>query len=382
MEINKKTEEFIQKAKDKHGDYYDYSQVVYVNSHTDVKIICPKHGLYFQRPNNHLYGYGCKLCINDPYYTQDIFMQKAKDVHGDRYDYSKVKFKSLEDDVRIICKVHNISPFKIKAKHHLLGKGCPQCGDDSEEAADFKKKSREIHGNVKYNYDSVVYANNNTEVKIKCPKHGFFNQTPHNHLSGRGCPQCKGEFKHKKIDDFGWQVNVNDQAQMNYLIERFVETAYKIHGDIYDLTRFEWNGFHENIKVVCPIDGEFLITPYEFLVEKKGCPECFKQTGKYPIGRGSDYYVDDKWSDGYRRRGDKNQEPIGEEKCLTCTDRWKDEKACDRCDVPERNRYFQTKSRYKDNVLCDDGYYRSKDPQAVKDNSPWTFDPEIHKMVD
>lgn len=56
------TEEFITKARAVHGDKYDYSKAEYINNHKKVCIICPAHGEFWQKPNNHLNGHGCSSC--------------------------------------------------------------------------------------------------------------------------------------------------------------------------------------------------------------------------------------------------------------------------------------------------------------------------------
>ena len=53
---------FIERAKAVHGDKYDYSKVEYINMHHKVLIICPVHGLFEQLPQPHLKGQGCPEC--------------------------------------------------------------------------------------------------------------------------------------------------------------------------------------------------------------------------------------------------------------------------------------------------------------------------------
>ena len=85
-------ENFIDKSKAIHGDKYDYSKVVYINNRTKVCIICPKHGEFWQSPSNHLIGRGCPLCKNEhlsniKLKNTEQFIEEAKSVHGDKYDY-------------------------------------------------------------------------------------------------------------------------------------------------------------------------------------------------------------------------------------------------------------------------------------------------------
>lgn len=118
-------EQFIKKAREKHGDFYDYSKVNYVNTNTKVAIICPIHGVFYQTPHNHLKGRNCPKCSGHVRNNTKSFIEKARKVHGDKYDYSKVKFTRNKDKVCIICPKHGA--FWQEANSHLQGHGCPAC---------------------------------------------------------------------------------------------------------------------------------------------------------------------------------------------------------------------------------------------------------------
>ena len=120
------TEEFINKARAVHGDRYDYSKVEYVDNKTEVCIICPEHGEFWQKPKNHLSGYGCPICSGRKKMRTIDFIKRAKQVHGDKYDYSKADYKGNSEEVCIICPEHG--EFWQRAGNHLKGFGCKQCG--------------------------------------------------------------------------------------------------------------------------------------------------------------------------------------------------------------------------------------------------------------
>jgi len=95
MNLKSTTEEFIEKAKKINGDKYDYSKVDYNNSKEKVTIICKIHGDFFQTPSGHLKGDGCKKCATETTAEKNKsntfdFIEKAKKIHGDKYDYSMV----------------------------------------------------------------------------------------------------------------------------------------------------------------------------------------------------------------------------------------------------------------------------------------------------
>jgi hypothetical protein len=125
-------DEFIEKAKEVHGDIYDYSKVTYVNARKKVCIICPKHGEFWQTPDAHLRGVKCPKCAHRSYkYTTEEFIKIAKEIHGDKYDYSKVVYKGRKIPVCIICPKHG--EFWQKPSDHFRGHGCPICNESCLE---------------------------------------------------------------------------------------------------------------------------------------------------------------------------------------------------------------------------------------------------------
>ena len=119
------TEEFIEKARKIHGDKYDYSKVDYKNNKTKITIICSKHGEFQQTPSDHLFGAGCPKCPKNRGLSAEEFLKKAREVHGDKYDYSKVEYNCKSTVVCIICPKHG--EFFKTPKRFLSGPGCDKC---------------------------------------------------------------------------------------------------------------------------------------------------------------------------------------------------------------------------------------------------------------
>lgn len=281
------TQIFIERAKQIHGDKYDYSFVNYINSSTKVQIICPEHGVFEQLPSDHLVGKGCQKCarkvvgnklkgkkralpqskINE---LRDEFIKNARLKHGDKYDYSKVEYVNNKTPVIIICPIHG--EFEQRPNTHLNGKdgkgsGCPKCAKVSVSKMQIsKRKTTEqfieeaniIHEN-KYDYSKTIYKTAKTKVIIICPIHGDFEQTPNAHLNGQGCPKC---------------------ANKNVTTEEFIEKARKIHGDKYDYSKVNYVNSHEKICVICSKHGEFYIRPCDHLHQNQGCPVCSESKGE------------------------------------------------------------------------------------------------------
>ena len=158
LEKKLKNETFIEKARKVHGDKYDYSKVDYINNRTPVIIICPKHGEFKQIPKTHLKGHGCRKCtlewLSKRYISnKDEFIKKARKVHGDKYDYSKVEYNGDKKEVCIICPEHG--EFWQTPNSHLRGHGCYECGREKNSKSKFLntdtfiQKAKEIHGKMK-----------------------------------------------------------------------------------------------------------------------------------------------------------------------------------------------------------------------------------------
>lgn len=122
---------FVEAAILIHDNKYDYSKVDYVNSHSKIKIICPNHGEFEQVPSSHLNGNGCVKCSGEKKTilqsgNKDNFIQKAKLIHGDKYDYSNVNYEKSYIKIKINCPEHG--EFEQIPNSHLKGRGCPTCG--------------------------------------------------------------------------------------------------------------------------------------------------------------------------------------------------------------------------------------------------------------
>jgi len=215
-------EDFIKKAHFKHNYKYNYDKVIYKNSKTKVVITCPIHGDFPQQPGMHVYGQGCYLCSRESLKdTKETFVCKAKSKHGDKYNYDNVIYKDCRTDVSIKCNVKLHDPFLSTPTNHLQGTGCPDCGKESSKilkrsnTEEFILKAKEIHKDL-YEYDLVNYSSAKTEVQIKCKTHGYFLQTPATHLKGSGCTKCSIEHQTKSLEQFKLDAKVKHRDLYNY----------------------------------------------------------------------------------------------------------------------------------------------------------------------
>jgi hypothetical protein len=183
---------FIAKANEKHKNKYDYSKVNYTNGKNKIIIICKEHGEFEQLPTNHLKGQDCPKCACNTKVTTDDFINRAIEIHGDKYNYDKIKFTTMTNLIQIECKIHGL--FEQKPRNHLDSNGCYKCSGITKNTDDFITNSKLVHNDI-YDYSKVNYENTRKQVIVICKKHGEFKQTPNDHLSGYGCTKCgKGNF--------------------------------------------------------------------------------------------------------------------------------------------------------------------------------------------
>lgn len=187
------TNSLIERLKNVHGDKYLYDNVEYVDCKTKITLTCPKHGDFSMLPFSALRGQGCPKCKGRGLSEGDI-IERFRDIHGDKYDYSKVNFNKMHEKVCIICPQHG-EFWMTPSKHYSKKQGCPKCGRDNIKKClllhqeDVINKFNEVHGG-RYNYSNVEYRSMRDKVDIICPKHGVFRQYPFDHINGHGCPKC------------------------------------------------------------------------------------------------------------------------------------------------------------------------------------------------
>lgn len=255
-----KTQIFIEKARAVHGDRYSYDRVVYVRNRDKVVITCAKHGDFEQTPDGHLRGRGCAKCLGRYSYSTQEWVEEAVAVHGDRYDYSKAVYVRSSDKVTIACKKHGA--FEQTPNDHLRGKGCAKCaGVHGYSTQEWIQEAVAVHGD-RYSYDRVVYVRSKDRVIITCKTHGDFEQTPTGHLKGYGCAKCHFEELAEK----------NTQEAK----DGFIEKACATHGDKYDYLKTVYVRSQEKVIITCKEHGDFAQTPNDHL-KGAGCPSCPKR---------------------------------------------------------------------------------------------------------
>lgn len=318
------TQEFINTAKSIHGDRYIYSKAIFEGLNKRIIITCKVHGDYQTTPWIHLRGSNCIKCTGKARGTTESFIAKARAKHGDRYDYSKVDYKTNRTKVCIICPDHG-EFWQAPANHINLGAGCPTCAGCKRLTLDeFIRRSRQAHGD-QYDYSMTVFTNVDTKVKIICPKHGPFEQIAYDHMKGHGCSKCGAEkcadscrhdskkfivrarerfgqiFDYSKVDYINSETKVEIicpahgpflQRPYEHLTgtgcplcssvapvsrDEFISRAMVVHSDIYDYTQTNYSAMHRKCKIICKKHGEFLTLPKDHLAKSSGCPRCARE---------------------------------------------------------------------------------------------------------
>lgn len=297
--LRSNTEEFIEKAREIHGDKYSYEKAVYMGCTKPLVIICPAHGEFSMSPHKHISDkQGCpecgKLARAAKRNKGAQFVERAKAIHGDKYDYSLVNYKTCKDRVEIICNECGKHFTQTPDNHLNLQRGCPFCGAErAKEKAIVRLKARKGqklgHYQKKdgtlskqrctteeflkkvfnkfpqnkdlFDYSHVKYTTCEEKVEIHCKVCGYvMHQKPSDHLLGKGCKRCAGRATSaKKVPSF----------------QEVVERAKAVHGDKYEYFEDSYTGMSKPMLIKHKKCGNVFPQRPEFHIGKKqGCPFC------------------------------------------------------------------------------------------------------------
>ena len=289
-DIADKIFDFKRKANIIHQNKYEYTISNDFKSISKITIICPIHGEFIQKINNHLSGKGCPKCgllkrtsklIGG---CEKTFIEKANKKHNNFYNYNKINYKNPKTKICITCPIHG--DFIQRPDSHLNGSGCKKCKSDKFKSqntlsqTEFIDKAQRIHKD-KYEYNNSIYLNTETPIDIICPIHGEFSQKPKNHLTGRGCKKC-GSMQSKLenfIEDFLIKYNIkytkNDRTiispkELDFFIKN-KNIAIECHGLYWHSEEKKKNkNFHlnklnlcnqKNIKLIQIFEDEIVFKP-------------------------------------------------------------------------------------------------------------------------
>lgn len=277
---------FIKKAQEVHGDKYDYSQSIYTRACDKLTIRCIKHNTLFEmKPNSHISAkQGCPLCATEKSGLSckkplEYYLQKSREVHGDKYNYSLITdIKVSKDKVPIICESHGV--FYQSLSDHSYGKGCRRCaaeatGDRTRSTVErFLEKAYLVHGD-RYDYSKINYTKAHCYLDIICRDHGEFRQRADHHLTTQGCPKC---------------MAISKGDLYRFTKEEYIERARKVHGDKYDYSLVDYFNSQTKINIICREHGVFSQVPNSHLYVG-GCPVCSTQKVGYRSNMSGTFYI-------------------------------------------------------------------------------------------
>ena len=271
-------EEFIEKAIVKHGRIYDYDKVLYHNSQTKVEITCPTHGDFLMKPNNHLLGQGCPACgrikaDEGIRLSYDKALARFRNIHGNHFEYDESTYIDYTTKMLVTCSIHGF--FEVTPHAHVsMQTGCRECGilrtaeKNRYSVEEVLDEFHDIHGN-RYKYDSESYIAVDQKIRIKCAKHGWFEQKVSTHKMGSGCQDCSYEL-------------IGDRTRVTK--EEFIEQSVLEHGNKYDYSKVNWIDQYTEIMIGCynTEHGFYVQIPRDHK-RGSGCPRCNESRGERAV---------------------------------------------------------------------------------------------------
>jgi len=262
----------------------DLSNFEYITAKTKSITRCKIHNISIMNtPDALMSGIKrCHKCKSESIkkaqrYTLEICLEKFRQAHGDKYDYSLVDYNTISHKVKIICPTHGI--FEQNPQLHWEGRGCtkPGCAYSTlrKDVSLFINEASNIHNN-RYDYTNIKYINNYTEIEVNCITHGIFKITPVSHtIYQRGCPLCFPG--NRSYVETAWLNSLNVPlycrqkriicGHRRYLVDAIIDNVvYEFWGDFW----------HGNPKIYSSLDkngknGKTFGELYQKTLEKRTC---------------------------------------------------------------------------------------------------------------
>lgn len=258
---------------------YDFRDFRYLGATVASTVHCPHHGPFQTKPTYLLAGSGCPICGKSKSAAArklglEGFVQQARRVHGDRYEYPPQDYVGNKTKVRILCPDHG--EYLQTPNSHLGGRGCPECANDlkrQRNKAVSLQTLRELPArlagvNANWSYDFTTFVGMAKHIRAHCAIHGEFYASPNNLLRNSGCVKC-GEAKHRQF-----------ALSRMKTTEEWVAEARKVHGDVYDYSRSVYLGDKKPITITCKKHGDFVSRTDGHIYDSNGCPRCSHHLSK------------------------------------------------------------------------------------------------------
>ena len=278
----KRTQHFIEKSIDVHGNSYDYSNVEYVNDYTKVIIVCETHGPFLMRPNLHSSAkQGCPVCAKTTKLSgiqrkhqacKEMYAARGRAIYGNKYDYTNMEYIGVKNPITMKCSVHGEFTIKYAGEHLYAGRECPQCTMIAKKAklhnhnirstGEFVALANQSH-NCKYSYEETIYEGYAKPITVTCPLHGNFTiKRGGDHICNmQGCQACNRK------------MSKNEQIIKNILEDLSVNFVYqKTFSDCKSTTSpklLSFDFFLPDNGILIEFDGEQHATHVPFFHSKE-----------------------------------------------------------------------------------------------------------------
>lgn len=247
---------FKEKANKLYNNKYKYFDD-YINQYSPIEVECPIHGKFKVIPKKHLKGFECPICNPRKIYkhTVETFMKKAKEVHGDEYEYPFIE-KEIDDKFITIKHKKCSNEYKVNKLSHLRGTKCHFCyGTMKKTQEQFIEECKKVHGD-KIDYTYTIYKNDASKCIFKCNVCGhIYSQSANAHIRGAGCPKCAGRA---------------------YTKEDILKNFEYIHRDRYTYLPFDYINQQQKIKIKCNKCGRIFEQTIAAHLKGQGCKFCNK----------------------------------------------------------------------------------------------------------
>lgn len=201
-----------------------------------------------------------KLKHNSRRRTTSQFIDEARTIHGDRYNYSLSNYVNVDTKITIICAAHG--EFQQTPYNHLNGSNCNKCLNRKLSSIEYIQKANKVHNGI-YDYEKVKFIGNKHKIIITCRVHGDFLQSPGDHIAGKGCINCGA---------------MNNGLRSRSDTETFIHKSQRLHGEKYIYDKVHYVRAHDPVTIICKKHGEFCIKP-NYHLSGDGCKWCSKEAG-------------------------------------------------------------------------------------------------------
>jgi hypothetical protein len=268
-------QQFVEEARELHGDVYTYNETSYSGARKNMQIQCSAHGWFEQLPMVHLRGAGCRKCADEIASERKTLSQTEYDERLLKKYAGKIsgKYSGMHNASLAICEAHGSF---TTTPHSLLQQkyGCPECAHTANKGRllldgdEVVERLKELFGD-KYDYSQVNYEGSDKKITLICSQHGEFNKLASKAFNGEGCPKCAySNATAQRTQSVRNSVERTREKRKQSFITRATET----HQGFFDYSKVDFVNMRTLVIITCPIHGDFDQIPGTHI--SAGCRKC------------------------------------------------------------------------------------------------------------